>query len=39
MLTDAILNRLVNNAHIIQLTGESMRKVQGQQELGNESTT
>ena len=38
-LADAILDRLVNNAHHIQLTGESMRKVQGQQELQNESTT
>ena len=32
-LADAILDRLVNNAHKIQLTGESMRKVKGQQEL------
>ena len=38
-LADAILDRLVNNAHKIELTGESMRKVQGQQELENESTT
>ncbi len=36
-LADAILDRLVNNAHKIELTGESMRKVQGQQELKNES--
>ena len=38
-LADAILDRLVNNAHKIELTGESMRKVQGQQELENEATT
>ena len=36
-LADAILDRLVNNAHKIQLTGESMRKVKGQQELENET--
>ncbi len=38
-LGDAILDRLVNNAHKIELTGESMRKVQGHQELNNESTS
>ena len=37
-LADAILDRLVNNAHKIQLTGDSMRKVQGEQELIIEST-
>ena len=37
-LADEILDRLVNNAHKIQLTGESMRKVKGQQELENEIT-
>ncbi len=31
-LADAIMDRLVNNAHKINLSGESMRKVQGQQE-------
>ncbi len=35
-LADAILDRIVNNAHKIVLTGESMRKVQGQRELANE---
>ena len=35
-LADAILDRIVNNAHKIALTGESMRKVQGQRELANE---
>ena len=38
-LADTILDRLVNNAHKIQLTGVSMGKVQGQKELENESTT
>ncbi|GEM_PF-2024548 len=37
-LADAILDRLVNNAHRIQLIGDSMRKVQGEQELIIEST-
>ena len=37
-LADASLDRLVNNAHKIELTGESMRKVHGQQELENEAT-
>ncbi|MCY4673228.1 MAG: ATP-binding protein, partial [Bacteroidetes bacterium] len=37
-LADAILDRLVNNAHRIQLTGDSMRKVQGEQELIIKST-
>ncbi len=32
-LADAILDRLVNNAHRIQLTGGSMRKKNGEQEL------
>lgn len=32
-LADAILDRLVNNAHKIELIGESMRKIKGQQEL------
>ena len=36
-LADAILDRIVNNAHKIELTGESMRKVQGQRELANET--
>ena len=36
-LADAILDRLVNNAHKIQLTGDSMRKIQAEQELTNES--
>ncbi len=35
-LADAIPNRIVNNTHKIALTGESMRKVQGQRELANE---
>ncbi|MCY3629967.1 MAG: IS21-like element helper ATPase IstB [Bacteroidota bacterium] len=38
-LADAILDRLVNNAYKIQLAGESMRKVQGQQELENQPTS
>ena len=38
-LADAILDRLVNNAYKIQLSGESMRKVQGQQELENQPTS
>ncbi len=37
-LADAILDRLVNNAHKIQLTGDSMRKVKAEQELIIEST-
>ena len=37
-LADAIPDRLVNNAHKIQLTGESTRKVKGQQESKNEIT-
>ncbi|MXY07579.1 MAG: AAA family ATPase [Rhodothermaceae bacterium] len=37
-LADAILDRLVNNAHKIQLTGDSMRKIQGEQELTIKST-
>ncbi len=37
-LANAILDRLVNNAHKIQLTGDSMRKVQGEQELILKST-
>lgn len=37
-LADAILDRIVNNAHKIELMGESMRKVQGQRELANEIT-
>lgn len=32
-LADAILDRILNNSHKIQLTGESMRKVQGQREI------
>ncbi len=36
-LADAILDRLVNNAHKIELMGESMRKVKGQQELEQDS--
>lgn len=32
-LADAILDRIVNNSHKIQLTGESMRKAQGQREM------
>ena len=35
-LADAVLDRLVNNAHKIALTGESMRKVKGQKELEHE---
>ena len=35
-LADVILDRIFNNAHKIALTGESMRKVQGQRELANE---
>lgn len=35
---DAILDRLVNNAHRIQLTGQSIRKAQGQLELANDMT-
>ncbi len=31
-LANAIIYRLVNNAHKINLSGESTRKVQGQQE-------
>lgn len=38
-LADAILDRLVNNARKIQLTGDSMRKIQGEQELTIKSTT
>ena len=38
-LADGILNLLVNNAHKIELTGKSMCKVQGQQELENDATT
>ena len=38
-LADAILDRLVNNAHKIQLTGDSMRKIQGEQELTIKSAT
>ena len=34
-LADAILDRLVNNAHRIELAGESMRKVRGREELAN----
>ena len=34
-LADAILDRLVNNAHRIELTGESMRKVRGREELSS----
>ena len=37
-LADAILDRLVNNAHKIQLTGDSMRKVKAEQDLIIEST-
>ncbi len=37
-LADAILDRIVNNAHKIQLTGDSMRKVKAEQELIIEST-
>jgi len=37
-LSDAILDRLVNNAHKIELTGESMRKIKAGQELTAEST-
>jgi len=29
-LADAILDRLMHNAHRVQLKGESMRKIQGQ---------
>ncbi len=36
-LADAILDRLVNNAHRIPLTGESMRKIKGEQELQPQS--
>ena len=36
-LADAILDRLVNHAHRLQLTGESMRKIRAAQEgIGNE---
>ena len=37
-LADAILDRIVNNAHKIELTGESMRKVKADQEFTPEST-
>ena len=37
-LADAILDRLVNNAHKIQLTDDSMRKVKAEQDLIIEST-
>ncbi|MCY4170093.1 MAG: ATP-binding protein, partial [Bacteroidetes bacterium] len=37
-LSDAILDRLVNNAHKIVLTGESMRKIKAGQELTADST-
>ena len=37
-LADAILDRLVNNAHRIQLTGESMRKVHGKLDLASDNT-
>jgi len=37
-LSDAILDRIVNNAHKIALMGESMRKVKAGQELTAEST-
>ena len=30
-LADAVLDRLIHNAHIIELTGESMRKKQAVQ--------
>ncbi len=36
-LADAILDRLVNNAYRIQLTGESMHKIKGKQELHSQS--
>lgn len=36
-LADTILDHLVNNAHRIRLTGESMCKVHGQRELASES--
>lgn len=35
-LTEAILDRLVHNAHHIQLTEDSMRKVYGQQALNQD---
>ena len=34
-LADAILDRLVNNAHRITLAGESMRKVRGREDLAS----
>ena len=37
-LADAVPDRLVNNAHRIQLTGESMRKVHRQRELADDMT-
>lgn len=37
-LADAILARLVNNAHKIQLLGDFIQKVQGEQELTIKST-
>ena len=37
-LADTILDHLVNNAHRIQLTGESIRNVHGQLELASESS-
>ena len=37
-LVDAILDRLVNNAHRIQVTGESMRKVRWQLEFASDTT-
>ena len=37
-LADATLDRLVNDANRIQLTAESMRKVQVQRELANAMT-
>lgn len=33
-LADAILDRLVHNAHTLALTGESMRRIQAQQDTG-----
>ena len=35
-LADTILDRLINNAHRIQLTCDSMRMVHGQFELAND---
>ena len=37
-LADAILDRIVHNAHRITLSGESLRKVLGQQDIADQIT-